>query len=156
MTSPTTTTTTTPAPAETVDALQKALTAEHAAIWVYGLVSAFLPASFNTAINEGSTAHRARRDTTERRLAAAGATPQVAEPAYALPKPVTDQASSLALLATAEADTSAAWRAVLERTDDGTVREAALEALTASAVRATRWRKQAGVSPATPPMPGQP
>ncbi|HEY0453628.1 ferritin-like domain-containing protein [Actinophytocola sp.] len=143
-------------PADSLAAVQAALGAEHAALWVYGLVSAFLPDSFNAPVAEGTTAHRARRDATERLLADAGATPSPAEPAYVPPKPVTDQASALAVLILAETDTTVAWRAVLERTDDKAVRTAALEALTIAAVRATRWRRAAGQTPATPALPGQP
>ena len=155
MSQPTSTATTTkPVPGDSVDAVQRALGAEHAAIWTYGLVAAFLPASFNAALNEGVTSHRARRDATERALNAAGATPESAQPAYVPPQPVTDQPSSLALLALAESDATVAWRSVLENTDDADLRRSALEYLTASAVRATRWRKATGSSPATPALPG--
>jgi hypothetical protein len=143
-------------PAESQEAVQQALGAEHAAIWVYGLVSAFLPDSFGAAVTEGMTAHRARRDATERFLAGAGVVPRPAEPAYVPPKPVTDQASALAVLMVAEDDSAAAWRAVLERTDNGDLRKTALEALTAAAVRATRWRKLAGINPAAAALPGMP
>lgn len=138
------------------DAVQAALGAEHAAVWAYGLVSAFLPNDFNASTQEGITAHRARRDATERLLADAGATPQPAEPAYVPPQPVTDQASAIAALIVTETDATVAWRAVLERTDDPTVRGAGLQALTEAAVRATRWRRAAGQTPATPALPGQP
>lgn len=138
------------------DAVQDALGAEHAAVWAYGLVSAFLPGDFTSAVQQGITAHRARRDATERLLGDAGATPRPAEPAYVPPTPVTDQASAIATLVVAETDATVAWRAVLERTDDRTVREAGLQALTESAVRATRWRLAAGTTPATPAFPGAP
>jgi hypothetical protein len=59
-------------------------------------------------------------------------------------------------LVVAETDAGVGWRAVLERTDDGDLRRTALEALTASAVRATRWRKLAGINPAGAAMPGVP
>jgi uncharacterized protein DUF4439 len=143
-------------PADAANAVQSALGAEHAALWVYGLVSAFLPDAFNAPVTEGTTAHRARRDATERLLADAGQTPRPAEPAYVPPKPVTDQKSALGVLVVAESDTTVAWRAVLERTDDRTVRQAALEALTAAAVRATRWRRAVGQNPAAPAFPGAP
>lgn len=143
-------------PQETVAATQRALGAEHAAVWVYGLVSAFLPPSFDAALREGATAHRARRDATERRLDGVGVAPEPAEPAYVPPEPVADQGSALRLLVTAEQDAAVAWRAVLERCDDGGLRGAALEALTGSAVRATRWRRAAGVSPAVAALPGGP
>jgi hypothetical protein len=143
-------------PDDAAEAVQQALGAEHAAVWIYGLVSAFLPAGFNTATAEGMTAHRARRDTTERLLAAGGLTPRPAEPAYVTPKPVVDQSSALEVLITAEVDVSVAWRAVLERTDSPDVRRFALEGLTGAAVRAARWRKLAGQAPVTPAMPGLP
>ena len=143
-----------PLPDEAGEAVQEALGAEHAAVWVYELVSAFLPAALGGPLQEGMSGHRSRRDATERLLAAAGLAPRPAEPAYVPPKPVTDQASAIAVLIAAEGDCSVAWRAVLERTDDGAVRKAGLDALTASAVRATRWRKAAGVTPAAVPMPG--
>ncbi|MDQ3405199.1 MAG: ferritin-like domain-containing protein [Actinomycetota bacterium] len=143
-------------PGDTVEAIQRALGAEHAAIWVYGLVSAFLPAVYDLPINEGATAHRARRDAVARLLGAADVEPAPPEPAYVPPKPVTDQATALAILVTAEQDATVAWRATLERTDDVDVRKTAMEALTATAVRATRWRKAAGVTPLTLALPGTP
>jgi hypothetical protein len=143
-------------PAESLAAVQAALGAEHAAIWVYGLVSAFLPEQFGTPVGEGATAHRARRDATERLLADAGETPRPPEPAYVAPRPVTDQPSALAVLIVAETDTAVAWRAVLERTEDAGLRRTALEALTVAAVRATRWRRAAGEAPAARAFPGQP
>lgn len=143
-------------PAESVDALQKALGAEHTAVWAYQLVSAFLPAAFNNALTQGSTTHRAQRDATERTLSASNATPQPAEPAYVTPQPVTDQASSIAVLVTVESDAAVAWRSVLENTDDADLRRTALGYLSGSAVRAVRWRKAVGASPATTAMPGQP
>jgi predicted component of type VI protein secretion system len=143
-------------PTGSVDAVQKALGAEHAAVWIYSLVSAFLPPAFNNALSQGATTHRAQRDATERALIAAGATPQAPEAAYVAPQPVTDQASSLAVLALAESDAAVAWRAVLENTDDVALRKMALGVLSGSAVRATRWRKAAGTTPAATAMPGQP
>lgn len=145
-----------PMPADSQEAVQQALGTEHAALWVYGLVSAFLPEAVRAPVAEGMTAHRARRDAIERLLAGSGVTPRPAEAAYVPPKPVTDQASALAVLVVVESDCGVAWRAVLERTDDGAVRRAAVEALTAAAVRATRWRKAAGITPLTPALPGQP
>lgn len=139
-----------------VNATQDALGTEHAALWVYGLVSAFLPASFDTAVQDGRSAHRARRDATELLLSGAGQSPRSAEPAYVTPKPVTDQASAIAVLVVAESDVTVAWRAVLERTDDKALRTAALAGLTDAAVRATRWRVAGGQTPATPALPGKP
>ncbi|RZS30482.1 uncharacterized protein DUF4439 [Herbihabitans rhizosphaerae] len=145
-----------PLPADSVEAVQRALGAEHAALWVYSLVSAFLPPSFDAPLREGTTAHRARRDATERALAASGATPRPAEPGYRLPQPVTDQATAITSVVAAETDATVAWRAVLERTDDAELRRAALEALTNAAVRGTRWRKTGRIAPTFTAFPGKP
>ncbi|MEU0878959.1 ferritin-like domain-containing protein [Lentzea sp. NPDC005914] len=137
----------------TVDAVQTALGTEHAALWTYGLVSAFL-GNQAAAVAEGANAHRARRDTTERWLRDKGATPNPPAAAYLPPAPVSDGPSALAALIAVEQDTCAAWHGVLERTDEATLRTSALDALTTAAVRATRWRKAAGTNPASITMPG--
>jgi hypothetical protein len=143
-------------PQETVDALQQALSAEHAAVWAYGLVSAFLPDSYDKGVGKGMSAHRDRRDATERLLAAAAVIPISPEPAYTTPKPVTDKESAVTVLVVAEGDATVAWRAVLDRADDPGVRQAALDSLTEAAVRGTLWRQDAGTEPAAVAMPGQP
>jgi hypothetical protein len=143
-------------PAEAASATQDALGAEHAALWVYRLVSAFLSNDYDNAVAEGVSAHRARRDATELLLGGAGQNPRSAEPAYVTPQPVTDEASAIAVIVVAETDATVAWRAVLERTDDKALRAIALDGLTDAAVRATRWRMAGGQTPATPPLPGTP
>ncbi|WP_199439039.1 ferritin-like domain-containing protein [Umezawaea beigongshangensis] len=137
---------------EAVAATQTALAAEHAAVWTYGLVSAFV--SDADATTRGANAHRARRDTTARLLRDAGAEPQPPAAAYLPPEPVTDAASSIAALVAVEADACRAWHGVLERTDDTDLRRSALDALTESAVRATRWRKTGGITPVAVALPG--
>jgi hypothetical protein len=138
-----------------VGALQGALAAEHAAVWVYGLAEAFVSGELARRVNEAATAHQARRDATERMLVDAGVPAVPAEPAYLFPEPVTDAASALRLVIVAETDAAAAWRFVVERSPaEPGLRRAALEALTAAAVRATRWRAAAGTNPMTVPFPG--
>lgn len=140
-----------------VGALQGALAAEHAAVWVYGLVGAFVPDALNGRVNEAATAHQARRDATQRILTDAGAAPVPPEPGYVTPEPVTDAVSALRLAIIAETDAAAAWRSVVERGPaDPDLRGTALEALTDAAVRATRWRVTAGITPLTVPFPGTP
>ncbi|MGH3853286.1 MAG: DUF4439 domain-containing protein [Pseudonocardiaceae bacterium] len=157
----------------TVDALQRALAAEHAAIWVYGVVGAFAPRALGGQIVAAATAHQARRDATERMLIGAGTRPVPPEPGYLTPERVTDAASALRLAITAETDAAAAWRSVIERgtadpdprnaanpnprsVADPDLRGVALDALTAAAVQATRWRAAAGITPLTVPFPGAP
>ncbi|MGH3933187.1 MAG: ferritin-like domain-containing protein [Pseudonocardiaceae bacterium] len=140
-----------------LDALQSALAAEHAAVWAYGLVGAFLADELADQLVEAAVAHRARRDGIERVLIDAGVPPVPAEPAYLIPEPVTDNASALRLTITVETDTAAAWRSVIERGPaEPSLRRAALDGLTGAAVRAARWRAAAGSAPVTVPFPGTP
>ncbi|MFC4001177.1 ferritin-like domain-containing protein [Prauserella oleivorans] len=138
-----------------VEALQGALAAEHAAVWVYGLVSAFLPDAFGKGLDAGAEAHRDRRSACERVLTAAGAEPRGPEPAYLPPQPVTDETSAATLVVTAETDAARAWHGVLERTEDTGLRELATQALVGSATRCTSWRLEAGLEPAAIALPGR-
>jgi len=138
---------------DTAGALQNALAAEHALVWVYGLATAFVPGADVTA---GLTEHTARRDSLERMLTDGGAIPQPAAAGYATPQPVSSRATAMTALAVAESEAELAWRAVLENTDDADLRTTALSCLTDSAVRQTRWRRVSGQSPASVAMPGQP
>ncbi|MDQ3763005.1 MAG: ferritin-like domain-containing protein [Actinomycetota bacterium] len=140
-----------------VEALQGALGAEHAAVWVYGVAGAFVAEALKARLEEAAAAHRARRNATERALIDAGVRPAPAEPGYLAPEPVTDTASALRLVITAETDAAAAWRSVVERSPaDSDLRGAALDALTEAAIKATRWRATAGTTPLTVPFPGAP
>jgi hypothetical protein len=143
----------TPEP-EATAAVQTALRTEHAAVWSYGLIAAFLPASLDPRAKEDLAAHRARRDATMRLLADSGVPSVAAEPAYRTPNPVTDQESAMRLAVAAEADSAAAWEAVLGSCDDQGLRHAALDGLSDAAVRGGRWSEQLGESPPVPPFPG--
>jgi len=132
-----------------------ALRAEHAAIFGYGLVGARLDAATVGLAAAAETAHRSRRDALVLRLSAKGFQPPVAEPAYAVPGPVTDQPSALRLAVLIEERTAVAWRAVLAETE-GDDRRLAVEALIDCATRATRARRAAGITPATVAFPGRP
>ncbi|WP_181777743.1 ferritin-like domain-containing protein [Amycolatopsis pittospori] len=140
---------------EAAEAVQQALGAEHASIWVYGLVSAYLPAAFASAVARGTAEHVKRRDVCERMLSAAGQTPAGPEAAYVPPKPVTDANSAMELVATSESDATAAWLGVIDRTDDAALRTTALNALIGSARRGTAWRAEFGAKPVAIAMPGQ-
>lgn len=140
-------------PSDSLDALQKALAAEHAAFWVCGTANTFVSGN---SVDTATTAHQVRRDTTEQIISAGGGTPQQSQAAYTTPQPITDQSSALAALAVAEQDAEVAWRAVAENTDDKTLRSVALAGLTGAALWQTSWRHLAGVTPASIAMPGQP
>jgi len=137
-------------------ALQNALAAEHAAIWCYALAVAFLSGEDLARAREDEDAHRELRNQVEDTLTQLGAPPVSSQPAYAMPRPVTDAASAAALVVVAETDALAAWRSLLERTSDRALRQAALDSLTAGTLRCARWRVAVGEQLAIPVFPGRP
>lgn len=142
---------------DVVGVLRTVLGAENAAVWVYGLASAFTgEPRVSSAIGEAMNRHRVQRDIAERTLRDAGLVPPPAQPAYTLPQPVTDQKSAITALVTAEHDCEVGWRAVLDTTEDPNLRRTALDGLTTAATRATRWRITVGQKPSAQPFPGQP
>lgn len=72
-----------------VEALQRTLAAEHAAIWLYGLLggrtSASAEGALYAAITDGYLLHRQRRDELTDRLLALGEEPVAARPSYQEP-----------------------------------------------------------------------
>ncbi len=140
---------------DSIDPLQQALAAEHAAIWVYGLVSAYLPGEFGDAEKAGMTEHTVRRELCRTLITGASGTPVSADAAYVAKTPVTDSGSAAKLVATAEADCASAWLGVVTHTDDTALRTMALNALIAASRRGTPWRAEAGEKPVAIAMPGQ-
>ncbi len=136
-----------------VEAFSAALAAEHAAIFGYGVVGAYLVGPAEAAARAAEADHRDRRDVVSLRIAATNATPIPAAPAYTLPFPVTDAPSAMKFAAVLEEGAAGAWREALARTT-GDDRTLALEALMSCAVQATRWRATAGIVPVTVPFPG--
>src|SRR2546430_799366 len=70
--------------------LADALRGEHAAIYAYGVLGAHLDTTTVQLAVLAESAHRARRDALMQRLTGKDTTPPPAQPAYALPAPVTD------------------------------------------------------------------
>ncbi|PVZ14436.1 DUF4439 domain-containing protein [Actinomycetospora cinnamomea] len=139
------------------DAVLAALGTEHAAIWCYGLVSAYLPTVSAADLAATAQAHRERRDAVVALLARRGVTAPPAAAAYRPPSPVTDATSAATLAIVAEDDVAAAWRAVAERTsadEDAELRHLALDAVTAATTTSVVWRRVAGRSPLVPAFPG--
>ncbi|MFC0006177.1 ferritin-like domain-containing protein [Micromonospora siamensis] len=135
-------------------ALTAALTAEYAAIYAYGPIGVRLSDAARSAARAAEAAHRNRRDALVLQLSAGGAEVPADHAGYALPFPVTDRASALRLAVEIEDRTAGFWRAALAETE-GADRNRALAALTDCALRATRWRRVAGVTPLTVPFPGR-
>ena len=140
---------------DTIDALQVALAAEHAALWAYGLVAAYDETAADTVTTMVAN-HQGTRDVAANLIVSGGATPVGPHPAYTPPQPVTDAASALQLALTIEMDCAGAWRGVIGATDDSALRGTALSALTDSALRMVTWRKQGSLTPLTVPLPGMP
>jgi hypothetical protein len=136
------------------EALAAALAAEYAAIFAYGPIGVRLTERSRALARDAEAQHRDRRDALVMALSAGGGALPAAAPAYALPFAVTDKASALRLAIEVEERTAAAWRVALPTTT-GDQRAQALAALTDAAVRATQWRRSAGVSPATVAFPGR-
>jgi len=136
--------------------LAAALAAEEAAIYAYGPIGVKLTRTGERVeARAAEVAHRNRRDTLVSKLAQLKAPVAPAPAGYELPFAVTDRASALKLAVQVEDGVAQAWRVVLPVTT-ATDRSSALSALTDAAVRATRWRRLAGVTPATLPFPGRP
>lgn len=135
-------------------ALVAGLAAEQAAIYAYAPIGVRLTGADRAEARAAEAAHRARRDALVLRLEELRVTPSAAPPAYVLPYPVTDRAAALRLAGQIEDGVAATWRAALRDTEGGD-RGTALAALTDAAVRATRWRRLAGVTPLTVPFPGR-
>jgi ferritin-like protein len=133
--------------------LADALSAEYAAIYGYGIVGAHLTGANQDAARQAEAAHRSRRDALLVRMAAASATPPAADPAYTLPYAVTDRDTALKLAVDLEDGAARAWYGAIGATS-GDDRSLAANALIDCSVRATRWRKLAGTTPATLTFPG--
>jgi hypothetical protein len=138
-----------------VAALADALKAEYAAIFGYGPIGPRLRGDAASQARATEAAHRSRRDALVIRLAELGAVAPAAAAAYTLPFAVTDAASALRLAIELEERSAMIWRAVLPVTT-GADRAMAIDALSDCAVRATRWRRAAKITPATVPFPGRP
>jgi hypothetical protein len=126
----------------TVEALQDALAAEHAAVWVYALLGgrtsrAAEPALYDD-VHTAYRVHRGRRDQLISVVADAGAEPIAAEVGYQLPA-VDTPARVVALARRTEQRCAATYADLVARTE-GAQRGWAIRALTDAAVRQLRFR----------------
>ncbi|HEY3737171.1 MAG TPA: DUF4439 domain-containing protein [Jatrophihabitans sp.] len=168
--------------AELTTAWQAALAAEHQAVFGYGLVQAHLVTEDDVISNEVpddfsgnphaalaracDTAHAALVESVSEAMLAVGLTPRGALADYPALYPVTSAKDALALAARMEDDCCSAWRGLyaactpeaapnadLAAPPTG-LRDATQQALTASAVRALRWRKAMKAPQLTDAFPG--
>ncbi|MBM7515445.1 ferritin-like domain-containing protein [Nocardioides nitrophenolicus] len=125
-------------PPPAVEALQTTLAAEHAAVFVYGVLGGQTSASGSpalyAAVTSAYTTHRTRRDDLMARLEAAGADPVAAEPGYGLPA---DLGSPVAVTDRARAleESATATYAYLVASTTGDARAWAVDALVDAALR---------------------
>jgi len=138
-----------------ITAWQAALAAEHAAVAGYDVLGPRLDPSRSALARADQQAHRDRRDATSTALIAAGQTPTPAQPDYPLPFAVTDAVTAHRFALDLESACAAAWRYLIAvaaaqnaQVPTPSLRTDAQTALTASAVRATQWRRL--VDPAKP------
>ncbi len=139
--------------AEATQAIQVGIGAAHAAVWAYGLISAWDNDDIGV-IRADRLANEQVRDSANDLLGSVGVEPVRTEAAYKLPIAVTDKATAQQIAVVIEKDCTNAWRAVVGSTDNYRLRRFALTALSDAAVRLTAWRILAAQSPTTVPFPG--
>lgn len=138
----------------TTDALGKAVDAENAAIFTYGVITAFVSGSRRAAVSRDVAAHRARRDALAEAIRSSGAKAPEAAAGYTLPVAVADSGSAARAALAAESDCEAAFRALLEKAGSADARRLGVDGLTETALRAARWRVELRVLPTTEAFPG--
>jgi hypothetical protein len=121
-----------------LEALQSTLAAEHAAVYVYGVVGGRVSVSAQAVlaerVREAYVLHRDRRDRLIAMVRAAGEEPVVAEVSYELPNPATTPAQ-LSRVALEIEESAAAVYADMVGSTSGANRQWALDALTDASVR---------------------
>lgn len=127
-----------PAPG-TVRALQSALTAEHAAVYGYGVVGAYLTGGLQAAATSDWVAHQVARDQLEALLRSFGTQPAAAAVAYELPMTVRNSTQATALAVVLEDRIATAYLGLVALSDT-TIREFGALQVRASALRAAAWR----------------
>lgn len=137
-----------PAPG-TVRALQTALTAEHAAVYGYGVVGAYLAGTMQATATDDWVAHQVARDRLEAVLRSLGAQPTAAAVAYQLPVPVRNAGEAVALAVVLEDRVATAYLGLVALSNIP-IREIGAMQVQASALRAAAWR---GGTVAFPGMP---
>jgi hypothetical protein len=139
-----------------LDALQRALGAEHAAVYGYGLVGARLAAAELDAATAAYAAHQTRRDAVAQLIRDRNAQPVAAPPAYRPRQPLTNRSAALRLAVRLEDDCAAAYTGILGMTDTASLRRSAVGWLTDAVVRDQTWRTALGrrTLAMTPPLPG--
>ncbi|GAA4564734.1 ferritin-like domain-containing protein [Planotetraspora kaengkrachanensis] len=133
------------------DPLAKALAAEHAAVYAYGVIGAKTTGKLRARATTSFDAHRARRDQLRALINQRGVEPAEPAPTYRLPFEVTTSSDAVRLAVVVEQRLVTAYLE-LAADADAAVRRVAALAAQESATRAYGW--QPAVT-AFPGMPGQ-
>ena len=123
----------------TLDALQSALAAEHAAVYGYGVVGANLTGSQMAAATADWVAHQVARDTLEAMIRSRGGEPAAAAAAYQLPVTVRTPGEAAALAVLLEDRIAAAYLGLVALSGTALRRFGALQ-VRAAALRGAAWR----------------
>lgn len=133
-----------------VPALQALLRIEHEVIYGYGVLGPRLPAALRRKALRRLDQHLLLRDHTAALIRGAGATPVAGLAAYAVPTPVTDAATALALAVRLEDATAAAATDVgAAASRSSTAGALALSARAGALAWAARWQAVAGAAGAS-------
>jgi hypothetical protein len=135
----------------TVRALQSALAAEHAAVYGYGVVGAYLAGSMLAAATADWVAHQEAGDALEAMLRARGAQPAAAAVAYQLPVPVQAPAQAVSLAVIIEDRTATAYLGLVAVSTPAVRRFGALQ-VQAAALRAAAWSGSTVAFPGLPAL----
>ena len=135
-----------------VPLLATLLTAEHAAVYGYGVLGARLDDADRRTALAAFDSHRARRDQLVSLLREAGEPPPGPLPAYDVT--ATSPQQALALAVRIEDGLAVRWHDLVGGTDERPLRLLALSGLQETAARAAQWRLRARITPTTLPFPG--
>jgi Domain of unknown function (DUF4439) len=125
-----------------VDVSNRALSAEHAAVYAYGVIIAQLAGQPRRDATAALDHHRSHRDRLRAYVIEGGGTPAEPSPAYQLPTSVLTPVAAQALAANVERLVALAYGDLVAAAD-GDLRGYAAKALAEAAVRETGWRGQA-------------
>ena len=127
-----------------VESAAVVLEGTNAAVYAYGLVAARLTGTDQQRALSAMAEHRVRRDRLRATIAALGATPAAAAPAYTPPVAVTDATTARALAALVEDRLAGQWAGLAAASTGKARTDAALTAQTC-AVRSVTWSGTAPV-----------
>ncbi|MFI6294141.1 ferritin-like domain-containing protein [Nonomuraea sp. NPDC050790] len=132
-----------------LERLGKALAAEHAAVYAYGLIGARTTGSLRTRATSAFDGHRARRDQLRGLITARQGRPPEPEPSYTLPVTPGNATEATRLAVHVEQGITATYLE-LAASEDPSLRRYAAQAMQESVTRAYGFR------PSVPAFPGMP